>query len=173
MSILAGALIVALAANAGAQDTAHAVLKTPKKKSASATVKKPVKKRVAADSVVKPTVPEPVWPVAGLPDPLPGSLLPAKRIVTFYGNPHSKRMGILGQLPPDQMLAKLDREVAAWNAADSSTPVQPALHLIAVVAQGDSGKDGKYRLRADSTLIEKVYGWAQQKGAILFLDVQG
>ena len=43
-------------------------------------------------------------------------------------------MGILGELGSAKMLAKLDREVAAWNKADPITPVQPALHLIAVVA---------------------------------------
>ena len=117
------------------------------------------------------TKPEPVWPVKG-PDPLPGSLLPENRIVAFYGNPLSKRMGVLGELPPDDMLAKLDREAKSWSAADPSTPVKKALHLIAVTAQGSGGRDGKYRLRMDSTLIEKVYGWAQKHDAILFLDVQ-
>ena len=113
----------------------------------------------------------PKWPVDA-PEPLAGSLLPEKRIVAFYGNPLSKRMGILGELPTDEMLAKLDREVAAWNAADPDTPVQPALQLIAVVAQGSPGTAGKYRARMDSALIEKVYGWAKSRNAILFLDVQ-
>ena len=111
------------------------------------------------------------WPVKAA-DPLPGSLLPAKRIVAYYGNPLSKRMGILGELPPDAMLARLDKEVAAWNAADPSTPVQPALHLIVVVAQGSAGRDGKYRLRMPDTLVEKVYSWAQRRNAVLFLDIQ-
>ena len=53
----------------------------------------------------KPPREEPVWPVQR-PDPLPGAILPAKRIVAFYGNPLSKRMGILGELPPDEMLAQ-------------------------------------------------------------------
>ena len=70
------------------------------------------------------------------------------------------------------MLARLDREVAAWSAADTATPVQPALHLIAVVAQGTAGRDGKYRQRMDSALIERVYEWAQRRNALLFLDVQ-
>jgi hypothetical protein len=113
----------------------------------------------------------PVWPVAA-PDALPGSILPAKRIVAFYGNPLQKRMGILGELAPDQMLQKLDGEVSAWTAADPSHPVQPALHLVTVVAQGQPGTAGKYRMRMDSALIEQVYGWAKKKGAILFLDVQ-
>ena len=35
------------------------------------------------------------WPAG--PVPLPGAILPAKRIVAFYGNPLSKRMGALGE----------------------------------------------------------------------------
>jgi hypothetical protein len=111
------------------------------------------------------------WPVKTAP-PLPGSILPARRIVAYYGNPLSKRMGILGEVPPDQMLARLDKEVAAWAAADPATPVQPALHLIAVVAQAGPGRDGKYRLRMADTLIERVASWAAQRNALLFLDVQ-
>ena len=68
------------------------------------------------------------------PTPLPGSILPAKRIVAFYGNPLSKHMGVLGEYPPEHMLAKLDTIVREWQDADPTTPVQPALHLIAVVA---------------------------------------
>jgi hypothetical protein len=111
------------------------------------------------------------WPVKTAPQ-LPGAILPAHRIVAFYGNPLSKKMGILGELPPDQMLARFDKEIAAWAKADPSHPVQPALHLIAVVAQGFPGRDGKYRLRMTDSLINMVYSWAQKKNAILFLDVQ-
>jgi hypothetical protein len=106
------------------------------------------------------------------PTPLPGSILPHKRIVAYYGNPLSKRMGILGELPPDEMLKRLDREVKAWARADSTTPVVPALHLIAVVAQGSAGRDGLYRARMGDSLIERVYGWAQRQKAIMFLDIQ-
>jgi hypothetical protein len=112
-----------------------------------------------------------LWPVKG-PAPLPGAILPNRRIVAYYGNPRSKQMGILGELPPDQMLARLDREVARWAKADTATPVQPALHLIAMVAQADKGRDGKYRARMSDSLIARVHRWAQQKGAILFLDLQ-
>ena len=118
-----------------------------------------------------PARPKPVWPVRA-DAPRPGSILPDKRIVAYYGNPLSKRMGILGELPPDEMLKKLEREVRAWEKADSTTPVVPALHLIAVVAQGSPGRDGMYRARMADTLVERVYGWAQRHKAIMFLDIQ-
>ncbi len=111
-----------------------------------------------------------VWPKA--PSTLSGSLLPNKRIVAFYGNPHSKKMGVLGEYPSDQMLAMLDHEVARWKAADPKTPVQPALHLVTVVAQGAPGADGGWRRREDSAQIEKVYQWAKSRNGILFLDIQ-
>lgn len=154
--------LLAFSAGANAQDTAKAKPKhKTTAKSTTRTTRKPS----------KPKTPPPTWPVAA-PDTLPGSILPAKRIVAFYGNPLVKGMGILGALPPDEMLAKLDKEVQAWTAADSTHPVQPALQLITVVAQGSPGTSGKYRMRMDSALIEKVYGWAQQAHALLFLDIQ-
>ncbi len=125
----------------------------------------------SASSVPAATKPGPVWPVPG-PAPLPGSILPSKRIVAYYGNPLSKRMGILGELPADQMLARLDKEVAAWKAADPATPVQPALHLVAMVAQGSAGSDQKWRAKMADTLVDRVHGWAKRRNALLFLDLQ-
>ncbi len=102
----------------------------------------------------------------------PGALLPNNRIIAFYGNPLSRRMGILGELDPEPMLALLDREVAAWRAADPRTPVLPALHLIATVAQGSAGRDGRWRARMSDSLIARVIGWAERRNALVFLDIQ-
>ena len=112
------------------------------------------------------------WPVKNTPYPLGGAILPYKRVVAFYGNLYSKKMGILGELPPNEMLAKLKGEVKAWNKADPKTPVQPALHYIAVVAQGDGGKDGKFRYRMPFKQIDSVLVLAKKAHAIVFLDVQ-
>jgi hypothetical protein len=132
--------------------------------------------RAAKDSLalvrtIRAGLTNPGWPVKG-PPVAAGSILPAKRIVAFYGSTVSKRMGILGQIPPDSMLAKLEGVAAEWQAADSTTRVQKALHLVTVVAAADAGKDGRYRYRMDSTVIERVYGWAKRADAILFLDIQ-
>lgn len=112
------------------------------------------------------------WPVKKTPYPIAGAILPYKRIVAFYGNLYSKKMGILGELPPKEMLKKLDGEVKSWQKADPSTPVIPALHYIAVVAQGDGGKDGKYRYRMPFKQIDSVLTLAKTRNALVFIDVQ-
>jgi hypothetical protein len=164
------------ASTASTGDSSRVGAKSEPDSAALLVVATRIKGRTRRDSIslantIRRGIKHPGWPVRG-PAPAAGSLLPQKRIVAFYGNPLSKRMGILGELPQDQMLAKLDQVVADWRAADPSTPVQPALHLIVSVAQGQPGKDGMYRQRSDTGLIEKVYGWAKQKNAILFLDIQ-
>lgn len=111
------------------------------------------------------------WPVkTGYP--LEKSILPFKRIVSFYGNLYSKQMGILGELPRAQMLAKLQQEVAAWQQADSVLEVIPALHYIAVTAQQAPGKGNKYRLRMPFHQIDSVLSMAKEINALVFIDVQ-
>lgn len=111
------------------------------------------------------------WPVKG-PYPKAGALLPFNRIIAYYGNLYSKGMGILGELPQDQMLAKLQGEMKKWKAADTTMNLIPALHYIAVTAQGYPGADQKYRLRMPFKEIDKVLAMAQKINAIVFLDVQ-
>lgn len=111
------------------------------------------------------------WPVK-MPYPLPGAILPYKRVIAFYGNLYSKRMGILGEIPKAEMLKKLQGEVANWQAADSATPTIPALHYVAVTAQGLPGKDGKHRLRMPDHQIDTIISWAKEIDALSFVDIQ-
>ncbi|MFA6257942.1 MAG: hypothetical protein WC671_02985 [Candidatus Paceibacterota bacterium] len=122
-----------------------------------------------------PVSPQPIqthlWPVKTV-YPNAGAILPFSRIIAYYGNLYSTKMGVLGQYPETQMLAKLKTEVEKWESADPSTPVIPALHYIAVVAQGSAGKDGKYRARMPNAEIDKVLAIAEKINAIVFLDIQ-
>jgi hypothetical protein len=111
------------------------------------------------------------WPVKG-PEALPGALLPEHRIIAYYGNPRSTRMGIMGQIPPDSMLPRLEQVAMRWAAADPERKVMPALHLIATVAQASPGAGKKYRLRMGDSLINMVASWAEERGWIVFLDIQ-
>lgn len=111
------------------------------------------------------------WPQK-FPYPLPGAVLPFHRVVAYYGNLYSKKMGILGELPKKEMLKKLEGEVKKWAAADSVIPVIPALHYIAVTAQGYPGKDGKHRLRMPSSQVDTIINWANEINGLVFLDIQ-
>lgn len=104
--------------------------------------------------------------------PLSGAILPFYRVIAYYGNLYSTRMGILGELPKPQMFAKLKGELDTWRKADPSTPVMPALHYIVSTAQGSPGPSGKYRLRMPNKEIDKVMAMADEMGAIVFLDIQ-
>ncbi|MFT3824289.1 MAG: hypothetical protein QM731_10225 [Chitinophagaceae bacterium] len=111
------------------------------------------------------------WPVKTA-YPNVGAILPFKRIIAFYGNLYSTKMGILGELPEKEMLEKLQGEIKKWQAADTTIEVIPALHYIAVTAQGSPGAAGKYRLRMPFNQIDKVLAMAQKINALVFIDVQ-
>ncbi|MFV5690754.1 hypothetical protein ACM55K_01875 [Flavobacterium sp. LT1R49] len=111
------------------------------------------------------------WPVK-TPYPLPGALLPYNRIIAYYGNLYSTRMGILGELPRNEMIKKLQGEIAKWQAADPSVKTIPALHYIAVTAQGAPGKDNKHRMRMPFKQIDTILSWAKPINALVFLDIQ-
>ncbi|UQD55530.1 hypothetical protein [Flavobacterium sp. K5-23] len=111
------------------------------------------------------------WPVKGA-YPLPGAVLPYKRIIAYYGNLYSTRMGILGELPKKAMLKKLEGEVNKWNQADVAFPAIPALHYVAITAQVAPGKENKYRMRMPFHQIDTIISWAKEIDALVFLDIQ-
>jgi len=115
------------------------------------------------------------WPVK-TPGSAPGVDTPGKRIVAYYGNLLSKKMGVLGEYEPEEMLRKLDVEVAAWTKADPTTPVPAGAALIAVVAQGaPEQRRAGIGCAMDSALIERVFFLPRSPPSgmrSLFLDVQ-
>src|SRR3989344_4145209 len=86
------------------------------------------------------------WPVKTV-YPEVGAIMPFKRIVAYYGNFYSTKMGVLGEYPESTVLAMLASTTAKWAAADPTTPTLPAIQYIAVVAQNTAGREGKYILR--------------------------
>lgn len=111
------------------------------------------------------------WPVRG-PQALRGSILPNNRLVCYYGNPNSSRMGALGEYPKDEMLRRLQDEVAAWTAADPETPAKPCLHMVSVVAQGEAGTSGHYRSIMLDETVKMVHDWAREIDAEFIVDIQ-
>ncbi|HEX6333194.1 MAG TPA: hypothetical protein VFZ78_03145 [Flavisolibacter sp.] len=112
------------------------------------------------------------WPVKNAPLPLPGAILPFNRVVAYYGNLYSNRMGALGKWPKKEMIPRLMDEVKKWSDADSMIKAIPALHYICVTAQGAPGKDGKYRYRMPHHQIDTMLNWAKEINGIVFVDIQ-
>ncbi len=123
-----------------------------------------------ASSTVASTTPR-LWPVKAV-YPNAGAILPFKRIVAYYGNFFSNKMGVLGEYPTDELLVMLASTTAKWAATDPTTPTLPAIQYIAVVAQESAGKEGNYILRMPDDQIDHALDLANRVHGILILDVQ-
>lgn len=113
-----------------------------------------------------------LWPVPNLPYPKPGAILPFNRIIAYYGNFYSTRMGVLGEYPEDEMIAMLRREQERWEAADPETPTVPAINYIASTAQSEPGREGLYTLRMPDSQIDRALELADKVDGIVILDIQ-
>ena len=100
------------------------------------------------------------------------SLLPNYRIVSYYGNPLSATMGVLGQGTQAGMLSRLAAQEQAYRQADRATPVIGALELVAVVAQRNPGPYGYYSSQMPYSLIQSELDLARSHHLLLILDVQ-
>lgn len=135
----------------------------------STPVAKPILPLYSSSSNV--TIPGKRWPPEAV-YPQGGAIVPFKRILAYYGNFFSRNMGILGEYEPDEVIRRLAATQKLWEEADPTTPVQPAIEYIAMVAQADGGADGMYRAMMPAKEIEKAYSMAKQIDAILILDMQ-
>jgi hypothetical protein len=101
----------------------------------------------------------------------PSRVLDTNLLVTWYGNPWSQRMGILGRLDGSALADGLKRQAAAYASA-STKHVLPAYELVAVVGQPQPGRDGRYRRRESYAVIDRMLQEARAAGFKLILDVQ-
>lgn len=118
------------------------------------------------------STPKGLWPVTDAPYPKAGALLPFNRIVAYYGNFYSTKMGILGEYDEGTVLAKLKSEKAAWEVADPATPVIMGIDYIAVTAQGSAQADGTYKLRMPDEHIQRAIDMANKVDGIVILEIQ-
>ena len=109
---------------------------------------------------------------ATAPDAAPdASLLKDHLLITWYGNPRSARMGVLGEHTGEGRAAGLRRQAAEY-AALTPKRVLMAYHLVAVIAQCTPGADGLWRRRETRDVIETLLDEARANGFRLILDVQ-
>jgi hypothetical protein len=99
-------------------------------------------------------------------------LLPEYRILTFYGFPGNRDMGILGQHDKEKILKKMRQQAAAYEAVDPSRPVLVGFEVIASVAQAEPQADGSYLLDTPAEMLDEYAEFAEENEILLFLDVQ-
>ena len=98
------------------------------------------------------------------------TILPKLRVVAFYGGPDGPGLGVLGAGTPDQAADAVERRAQAF--ASYGRPVQPAMELIATVAQGSPGGDGDYSGAISNKQIRTYLAAAHAHHMLLILDIQ-
>ncbi|MFI8686030.1 hypothetical protein [Rossellomorea sp. NPDC077527] len=94
------------------------------------------------------------------------------RLVTYYGTPASKHMGILGQLEPEEYIKKLKEQAQVYSDLDPERPAVPTIELITTMAQSAPGKDGDYVQMTSEENIETYVKLAEKHDALVLLDIQ-
>jgi hypothetical protein len=105
-----------------------------------------------------------------LPAP-PRPVLADHLLVTWYGNPRTPRMGVLGRYSGSELAQGL-RKQADEYARLSTKKVLPAYHLVAVVAQAHAWRDGTWRRRETHATIRSLLEQARANHFKLILDIQ-
>jgi hypothetical protein len=100
-----------------------------------------------------------------------GTLLAEHLLVTWYGNPHSQRMGVLGRFSGEARASGLRKQAEAF-ATLTGKKVLPAYHLVAIVAQCTACPDKTWRRRESPEFIRTLLEESRAYGFKLVLDVQ-
>ncbi|MGI8759792.1 MAG: hypothetical protein ACR2LF_00500 [Jatrophihabitantaceae bacterium] len=98
------------------------------------------------------------------------TILGTYRIVAYYGGPDGPALGVLGSQAPEQIAATIaDR---AEEYASFGKKLQPAMELIASVAQGGPGPDGRYSETIPVADVQRYLDVAHEHKMLLILDFQ-
>lgn len=100
------------------------------------------------------------------------SVLDNRQIVSYYGNPYTADMGILGSGDPEAIAALLEARAQEYDALNGDTSVIAALHLVYAVAQYHEGDDGLYLQYVDDEEVQTYIRVAEEHGMLLFIDLQ-
>jgi hypothetical protein len=92
------------------------------------------------------------------------------RVVAFYGAPGGPGLGVLGKGTAEQAARAVLAQAKAYRGYGRA--VQPAMELIASVAQANPGADGKYSTLEPDAAIDPYLAAAHRHKMLLILDFQ-
>jgi hypothetical protein len=119
------------------------------------------------------SMPPATTPATGAPAQLPRggrTLLPHYRLVAYYGAAGNPALGVLAKWSPDRAAVQI--EGRARQYAGYGRPVQPAMELLASVAQGSPGHDGEYSAPVSRAAVAQYLRVAHRHRMLLVLDFQ-
>ncbi|GAC1455805.1 MAG: hypothetical protein PVSMB1_05390 [Gemmatimonadaceae bacterium] len=99
------------------------------------------------------------------------SVLKTHLLVTWYGNPNSPRMGVLGRYTGAELADGLRKQASAYEGLTTKSIIA-GYELVAVVAQDLPGADGMWRRHESFEVIDSLLRQARVNGFKLVLDVQ-
>ncbi len=112
-------------------------------------------------------------PAAGEAAELPRGgrvIVPANRVVAFYGAPRDPELGTLGIGSPDRAAERLERQASQY--ARPGRPVLPAFELIATLVTEEAGEEGNHALHEEDATIRRYLRAARAHEMLLILDIQ-
>lgn len=116
------------------------------------------------------SAPQPAVATNPLPPPV-RPVLSDHLLVTWYGNPRTPRMGVLGRYRGAELAARLRKQADAY-AGHTTKKILAAYHLVAVIAQPSAWHDGMWRRRETHDTIAALLDQARANDFKLILDIQ-
>jgi hypothetical protein len=104
--------------------------------------------------------------------PLTEDFLAANQVLSYYGNPYTADMGILGELDQEELVRDLQAHADEYDALNGEMGIRPALHIVWATAQAEEGRDGNYLLYVDERTMEEYIDLACRNGMLVFIDLQ-
>jgi len=98
--------------------------------------------------------------------------LPQNRLILFYGNPLSAALGPLGAYGSTELIDRLHRQAAAFDALDPAHPTVAGFDLVDPVAQPTPQADGTYTYRMDAATVDHFVNLASANHMYFFFDLQ-
>jgi hypothetical protein len=94
------------------------------------------------------------------------------RLVTYYGSPNGRGLGILGEGSREYITWELQQLALQFQALSPERFVLPTYHMVTTVADGHPGHDEDYSHHVE---LEKLEDWitaADEYGTAVILDIQ-
>jgi hypothetical protein len=104
--------------------------------------------------------------------PISRDYLAGNQVLSYYGNPYTELMGILGEMPPAELVARLRAHAATYDSLNGPAGIRPALHIVYGRATTDPGGNKDHLLYIDDQTMNEYIDLACREGMLVFVDLQ-